>query len=51
MYRWFDSNMGSFGGMMIEATLLVDMMAKYINENGIKELMKLVMQAIEATKE
>ena len=49
--RWFDSSMGSFGGMMIEATLLVDMMAKYINENGIKELMKLVMQAIEATKE
>ena len=36
---------------MIEATLLIDMMAKYINENGIKELMELVMQAIEATKE
>lgn len=36
---------------MIEGTLLIDMMAKYINENGIKELMKLVMQAIEATRE
>lgn len=36
---------------MIKGTLLIDMMAKYIQENGIKELMKLVMQAIEATKE
>ena len=36
---------------MIEATLLVEMMAKYIQENGIKELMKLVMKAIEATRE
>lgn len=36
---------------MIESALLVDMMAKYIREQGIKELMKLVMQAIEATKE
>jgi hypothetical protein len=37
--------------MMIEATLLVDMMAKYIREKGIKELMKLVMRAIEITRE
>ena len=51
MMRRFKSGKGSFGGMMIEATLLVDMMAKYIRQNGIKELMKLVMQAIEATKE
>ena len=51
MMRRFESGKGSFGGTMIEATLLIDMMAKYINENGIKELMKLVMQAIEATKE
>lgn len=36
---------------MIDVTLLIDMMAKYIQENGIKELMKCVMKAIEATKD
>lgn len=51
MMRRFESGKGSFGGMMIEATLLVEMMANYIQENGIKELMKLVMKAIEVTRE
>ena len=51
MMRRFKSGKGCFGVTMIEATLLVEMMAKYIQENGIKELMKLVMKAIEATKE
>ena len=37
--------------IMIDATLLIDMMAKYIQENGIKELMKCVMKAIEVTKD
>lgn len=31
---------------MIEKTLLLDMMIKYIDENGIKSLMHLVLEAI-----
>lgn len=36
---------------MIDKSLLIEMMMRYINQNGIKELMKLVMQAVEATRE
>lgn len=36
---------------MIENSLLIDLMAKYIRQNGIKELMQLVMRAIEITRE
>lgn len=35
---------------MIDNTLLLDMMIKYIKENDIKALMKLVLRAVEATK-
>lgn len=42
MMRRFESGKGSFGGMMIEATLLVDMMAKYINENGMRYVKSLI---------
>jgi hypothetical protein len=35
---------------MIEESLLLDMMIKYIEQNGIKPLMKLVLRAIESTK-
>ena len=48
--RWFKSNMGSFRRDMIEKTLLLDMMIKYIEENDIKALMKLVLKAVESTK-
>lgn len=37
-------------GGMIEESLLLDMMIKYIEQNGIKPLMKLVLRAIESTK-
>lgn len=50
MMRRFESGKGSFGGMMIEATLLVDMLIKYINENGIKKTMELVLEAINNSK-
>lgn len=36
---------------MIEGNLLVDMMIRYIEQNGIKPLMKLVLLAIENSKE
>lgn len=35
---------------MIDKTLLLDMMIKYIEENDIKALMKLVLKAVESTK-
>ena len=36
---------------MMDNSLLLNMMIKYIQDNGIKEMMKLVMRAIEATRE
>jgi hypothetical protein len=36
--------------MMIEATLLGDMLIKCINENGIKKTMELVLEAINNSK-
>ena len=35
---------------MIERTLLLDMLIKYINENGIKKTMELVLEAINNSK-
>lgn len=38
------------GVNMIEKALLIRLMADYINNNGIKSLMKLVLRAIEDSK-
>lgn len=35
---------------MMERTLLLDMLIKYINENGIKKTMELVLEAINNSK-
>lgn len=35
---------------MMERTLLLDMLIKYINENGIKKTMELVLEAIKNSK-
>ena len=36
---------------MIDKALLIDMMMRYINQNGLKDFMKLVLVAVEGTKD
>lgn len=36
---------------MIDTTLLLDMMVKYIQQNDIKALMRVVLMAVESTKD